>query len=581
MISRLIVQHFAIIDSLDLQFPNGFIAITGETGAGKSILFDAIALCLGGRASTDLVRHGEDKSVLELELVLRSEQQQRIMPILDEQDVDLDDRLHIKRIIAKNGRHRIYLNGQRITLNTLNTISKGLVDIIGQHASHDLLSTDSHIEILDNFAGITKEVAILEHRIDYFRGLHREVQELVAQEEVRQLKMSRLQTQLDDIDLAALELGEDERLAKEIDRLLNAETLREATTEVSHRLSGGDGAVMDQLAASLQTLQRIAHLDEQFEPMLDLLAKTKIDIGEMARDIDRISDSVTVSQEELEMMQERLHLIERLKRTHGGDVESVLRAQDQLQLEMEQLLGQQSRIGQARTEMVEVQEQCMVESRRLSAIRQVSAAEMAQLVEVELAQLGMPHCRFNVDFSFKNAEGLVDTVDNATAEGLRSNGLDCVEYLISPNPGEGFQSMAKIASGGELSRILLSLKVALIQSDPVGSYIFDEVDTGIGGGIAQTVGQKLQQVGESRQVLCISHLPQVISCAHHHLYVRKQVVENRTSSCTRYLTIAERTSEVARMLGGVEITERTFEHAKEMLRLNQSQVTHLNPAFSA
>ena len=580
MISRLCAQHFAIIDQLDLQFPNGFIAITGETGAGKSILFDAISLCLGGRASTDLIRHGEDKATLELELKLREEQRERILPIVEEEDIDLEETLSIKRVIASNGRHRIYLNGQRVSLSVLSSISKGLVDIIGQHASHALLSTDSHIEILDNFAGISKDTQALSMKVDHLRTLQREVSELNAQEEVRQLKTSRVQTQLDDIEMAQIEIGEDQRLQKEIDRLLNAETLREHTQEVAHRLSGGDGSVVDQLTASLQTLQRIAELDDQFEGMLDLLAKSKIEIEEMARDVGRISDSVTVSPEELEIMQERLHLIERLKRTHGGDVESVIRARDQLQIEMDTLVGQQSRIGEATIEMEAVSVECLNDSIRLSKIRQEAAQRMSGLVESELSQLGMPHCCFRVNFGFKNADGSVLTVEDASIEGITRTGLDAVEYVISPNPGEGFQPMAKIASGGELSRILLSLKVALIQSDPVGSYIFDEVDTGIGGGVAQTVGQKLQQVGDGRQVLCISHLPQVISCAHHHLHVRKNVVENRTSSAAQYLDFSERSNEVARMLGGIEITERTREHAMEMLRLNQPKVTHLNPALS-
>lgn len=580
MISRLCAQHFAIIDQLDLQFPNGFIAITGETGAGKSILFDAISLCLGGRASTDLIRHGQDKATLELELKLREEQRERILPIVEEEDIDLEETLSIKRVIASNGRHRIYLNGQRVSLSVLSSISKGLVDIIGQHASHALLSTDSHIEILDNFAGISKDTQALSMKVDHLRTLQREVSELNAQEEVRQLKTSRVQTQLDDIEMAQIEIGEDQRLQKEIDRLLNAETLREHTQEVAHRLSGGDGSVVDQLTASLQTLQRIAELDDQFEGMLDLLAKSKIEIEEMARDVGRISDSVTVSPEELEIMQERLHLIERLKRTHGGDVESVIRARDQLQIEMDTLVGQQSRIGEATIEMEAVSVECLNDSIRLSKIRQEAAQRMSGLVESELSQLGMPHCRFRVNFGFKNADGSVLTVEDASIEGITRTGLDAVEYVISPNPGEGFQPMAKIASGGELSRILLSLKVALIQSDPVGSYIFDEVDTGIGGGVAQTVGQKLQQVGDGRQVLCISHLPQVISCAHHHLHVRKNVVENRTSSAAQYLDFSERSNEVARMLGGIEITERTREHAMEMLRLNQPKVTHLNLALS-
>ena len=581
MISRLTVQNFAIIDHLDLEFPDGFVAITGETGAGKSMLLDAISLCLGGRASTELIRLGEEKAILEMFLRLSEEQRSRIQSILDELDIDLEVELHIKRIVAANGRHRIYLNGQRVPLSVLTTISCGLVDIIRQHASHGLLSLDSHITLLDHYSGIGSDTKRLSEKVSNLRVLQQEVRILESQEETRQLTINRLQNQIDEIDLAQIEMNEDELLTKEIDLLLNAEVLRENAQEVVHRMSGGDGALLEQLNSCIQALQPVSHLDDQFEAMLDVLNRTNIELGEMSRDLVHIADSVQVSSEDLEIMQERLYLLERLKRTFGGDLSTVVLARDQLQLELEHLLNQQSRIDVARAEMLTLQQYCMIESNRLSIIRREAAGDMAALVEEELSHLGMPHCKFKVHFSYVNASGVVHSIDDSSIEGLTTKGLDVVEYLISPNPGEGFQPLVKIASGGELSRILLSLKVALIHSDPVGSYIFDEIDSGIGGAVAETVGQKLQQVGEGRQVLCISHLPQVISCAHHHLHVQKTVVENRTSSTISYLDMHQRTLEIARMLGGSEITSRTVEHAQEMLSFNQPKIAYINPVRSA
>lgn len=576
MLLRLRIQNFAIIQSLDLELPTGFIAITGETGAGKSIIFDAISVCLGGRASTDMIRHGTDKAVLEVEMTVPEEQQTRIAKILEAADCDMEEVLHIRRVIADGAQNKIFINGVRVSKNVLTDISKGLVDIIGQHASHELLSVESHIGILDTFANqnpLSQEVSGLVSR---YRELDREVQQLQNQEDTRKLKMEKLQQQLDDIDMAALTEGEDERLAKEIDRLSSAEVLRESTSEMSYLLGGRDGSASDLLSSCMRSMQKIAHLDEAFEPMLDTITKFRIELEEMSRDLGRMSERVQVSPEEIELMQERLHLIEKLKKKHGGSVTAVLAAKQVLQGELEVLLGQSSRIKQAKKESLLVQQECLQKAVVLSHLRQASAKEMEGLVEKELQQLGMPHCRFQVQFVHKNAQGIVSRVEDATVEGLSHCGLDHVEYLISPNPGEGFQSMAKIASGGELSRILLALKVALIQTDPVSTYIFDEVDTGIGGGIAETVGHKLQQVGTSRQVLCISHLPQVISSAHHHLQVRKQVVDNRTSSTADYLDMEQRVNEVARMLGGIEITDKTRAHAQEMIRVNQPKVLHLH-----
>lgn len=571
MISQLKIQNFAIIESLQIQLQDGFFAITGETGAGKSILFQAIGLCLGARARAEMIRQGKEKATLELTIELSEQQINRLRPIMEEHDLDMDEALQIKRVI-KNGRNRIYINGERTTIQVLHQISQGIVDIIGQHASHSLLSVDSHLQIVDRFSGLEERARRLKEQVYFLHSLRREVQELVSKEDLRQLKIHRLQVQLDDIDKAGIQIGEDERLRKEIDKNINAEQVREECQQASYRISGEDGSVIDHIAASLNGLIRIAHVEPELESIVEQLSQFKIELSEIGRDLGRFAQGVSSNPEELEMMQDRLHLIDELKRRHGGDLDSIMAAQLSLQAELEQLLSQNTRVKTAQKEMDELEALLLEEARELSRIRQKYSKEMEKLVEREVSQLGMPHCRFRVSFSFYQKGQKVDDVEEASSCSLTSTGLDRIEYLISPNPGEGFKSMIQVASGGELSRILLALKVALIQTDPVGTYIFDEVDTGIGGGVAETVGQKLQEIGKSRQVLCISHLPQVISCAHHHLKVEKQVdgeeTEQRTSSSIRYLPFDDRVGEIARMLGGTTLTDKTIAHAREMLRLN-------------
>ena len=570
MISQLKIQNFAIIECLEIQLQEGFFAITGETGAGKSILFQAIGLCLGARARTEMIRQGQEKATIELTLELSKQQIERLDSIMEENDLEIDETLQIKRVI-KNGRNRIYVNGARTTIQVLQQISQGIVDIIGQHASHSLLSVESHLQILDRFSGLEEHTKSLKTQVQKLQELRREVKELLSQEEMRQLKIHRLQIQLDDIDKAGIQEGEDERLRKEIDRNINAEQVREECKLASYKISSADGSVVDHLTSSVNGLLQIAHVEPELEDIVEQLSQFKIELSEIGRDLGRMAQGVSSNPEELEMMQERLHLIDELKRRHGGDLDAIMAAEVSLQAELEELLSKNNRVHEAKKELEELESLLVQEAKEISFIRQKYAKEMEQLVESEVAQLGMPHCRFQVSFSFYQEGKKVASVEESSACALTANGLDRIEYLISPNPGEGFKSMVQVASGGELSRILLALKVALIQTDPVGTYIFDEVDTGIGGGVAETIGQKLQEIGNARQVLCISHLPQVISCAHHHLKVEKQVVDERTSSSVRYLPLEERVGEIARMLGGTTLTEKTLAHAREMLRLNSPE----------
>jgi DNA repair protein RecN (Recombination protein N) len=570
MINTLTISNFAIIEHQRISFSGGYTAITGETGAGKSILIKALALALGGRASTDVIRVGARQAVIEAEFALSEAQLDSIRPQLIERGLADGDRFSVRRIIAAgSGRSRIDINDCPTRLSVLRELTAGLADVIGQHASHDLLESERHVIMLDSFAGTTVAARRVASRVTRLRALQREVARLRESAAVRMARTRTLRNQLREIDMAGLSPGEDERLNQELDRLQHAEQLQETTREAFYILRESDTSILDLLSSSINQLQRISHLDEALAGMVDALTNAQVEIQETCRDLGRYADGVSFSPEDIAELQERQILIEQLKAQHGGKegrIEDVLEAVSALQEELDSLAWEDDRSEEAAAEAAQLQAEVMTEAMALSRTRQEAAIRLADLVESELAQLGMPSCRFQVSFLHRGADGEpVESVEQATAESLSSNGLDELEFLISPNPGEGFKSVARIASGGELSRTTLALKGALIQTDPVGTYIFDEVDTGIGGGVAETVGRKLQGVGEARQVICITHLPQVASCSHQHLKVFKVVEDNRTFSAVRTLSREERIREISRMLGGAEITEKTREHAEEMI----------------
>ncbi|MEC7986640.1 MAG: DNA repair protein RecN [Myxococcota bacterium] len=561
MLRKLSINNFAIIENLSLELERGFIVLTGETGAGKSIIFDAIGLLFGERANNDLIRHGQQSARIEGCFSLEGEQADRIEEILEEHGCPFDDELHIKRVINQKGRSRVFINGSLTSLKALQEIAKGFLDIIGQHASHALLDTQNHLPLLDMFAQQMQEAKRVEQDYHHWKQQRNLLQRLEEQEQSRRDRLAAIEEQLDRIDMAQVSLGEDERLTKELDRLLNAETLREKTTMVSYILQSAEGAVTDQLATALEELRRVAYLDDSLQKTADDLDKLSIDLGEHARDIQRFAETVSVSPEEIEILQDRLDLIQHLKHQFGGSIESVLHSAAEIQKEADALSAESAQIIPLRNAVDALHEALQIRAQTLSAARQAASIRMSQLVETELKQLGMPHCRFQIRFH-------EDTI-------FSSDGLDRVEFFIAPNPGEGFKELARVASGGELSRLLLALKVAIIERDPVETYIFDEVDTGIGGAIAQIVGKKLRKIGEQRQALCITHLAQVACCATHHLHVSKTVVDGRTSSEIRFLSPHERVYEVARMLGGTEITQRSLAHAQELLSENNSNLVPL------
>lgn len=582
MIRTITIQNFAIIEHSTVSFSGGYSAITGETGAGKSILLKALGLVLGTRASSEVVRHGAREAVVQADFALNDRQLEMLRPRLDALGLSDGDRLHVRRIVSSNGRNRIFINDCPTRLSVLSDVTNGLVDLIGQHASHELLDRARHVGMLDTFANTTALAKVVATKVQRLRALQRESARLQETAEARKARAKVLRAQLADIDAAGLQPGEDERLARDLERLQNAEQLQETTRGAFYVLRESNDSTLDMLAHVINQIQRVSYMDSDLEKMVETLSGAQIELQEVARDLGRYADNVEVMPQALEEMEERRSLIEQLKRQHGGEsqsIENVLQAIEGLREELDGLVWDDQRVQESLAEAQQLEEEAMSAARQLSAARMTASTQLAQLVEMELVQLGMPNSRFSVSMQWRNAEGLVSDVAQASPCSLTADGLDQVEFLLSPNPGEGFKPLARTASGGELSRTMLAIKGALIATDPVGSYIFDEVDTGIGGGVAETVGRKLQNVGETRQVICITHLAQVASFCHQHLKVTKRLIgENRTISEVNTLSRTQRIEEVARMLGGSAMTQKTLEHAEEMISLGLSSPAVSSPS---
>ena len=556
MLLHLSIWNFAIIERLDLQVREGFIALTGETGAGKSIIFDAMELAMGRRASIEMIRRGAQRAQVEALFSLTAAQQARLLPILEEHGCPADDELHVKRILTAEGRNRVFVNGSTCSLRALQDIASGLVDLVGQHAGHQLLAPGSHLGVLDDFARCSSEVSRLSRLVARHRALCAEGDALEADGESLEERRSRIREQLDELRMAGFSEGDEERLSQAIGRMASAGALREQTGAAAHMLQEADGSVLDVLGQAVGQLRDVAHLDESLQGVMETLERSSIELAEAARDLVDISTADAGSPEEMEELQQRMELLQKLKALHGG-IGEMLAAEEGLQAELDRLASQERRLAELREAAAALGHEALALAQAVSVRRRAAASELEALVEAGLSQLGMSGCRFQA----------VLRPGGGGPAGLATRGLEDMEFMISPNVGEGFKPLSKVASGGELSRILLALKDALIRSDPVCCYLFDEVDTGIGGGVAETVGRKLQRLGGARQAICITHLPQVASCAHHHLHVRKHVEDDRTVSSIRYLTREERVRELARMMGGAEITDRSLAHAEELLQL--------------
>lgn len=571
MIRELSIRHFAIIEELHIDFSHGFHALTGETGAGKSILIDALGLVIGGRASADFVRHGKEKA--EIEAVFDCEPNEQLAQILMEHGIELDEgSLLIRREILANGKSSCRMNGRLITLGVLKQIGSYLVAIHGQHEYQKLSHIEEHLEWLDQYGGSELLHLRKEYQENYYKyvQIERELAKFNRNEQELEQRIDLLEYQLQEIGDTKLIPGEDEELETERRRLAHMEKLM-AHVGRSYQYIYGDQRGLDLVQQALSELESVADLDPQLQAMYDQLVVVTDQLDDIVRNISDYQDALEFDPKRLEEVQERAHHIQQLKRKYGETIPDILKYQEKIAAELEQLTDRDERKDELEYQRDLYKERLLATAPKITQLRKQAASELEMKVERELADLHMGSTIFRVVF--------------APAEDRRvrltHTGQDSVEFQIAPNPGEPLRPLAKIASGGEMSRIMLALTCIFADVDQIDTLIFDEVDTGVSGRAAQAIAEKIAYISQRSQVLCVTHLPQVACMADHHFYISKQSTENSTRTNIDRLDHSGRVLELARMLGGVEVTDKTKDHAAEMIRLANLVKEQTKPIHSA
>ena len=550
MLTSLRIRNLALIDALELRLGEGLTVLTGETGAGKSIIVEAFSLVLGDRAAAEVVRQGLEEAEVE---ALFDDVAPPVQAALDEMGIgDPERTLVVRRVVSRSGKGRVYLNGRMATLADLRRVIGPLVDISSQHAHTSLLKVAEHRAVLDRFGELRDPLAAYEAAYAAWREAEDAHTSLQAAERSRAEREDYLRFQVAELDAAAPSVGEDEELGAERELLKNATGLREAAARTERLLHGDREAVTDRLADVERALRSMASADPTLGALADRVESTRIELKDVAGEARSYLSRISADPRRLEEIEERLQTLKRLMRKHGSDLAAVIAKHRALKAELDQLASLEERLGALKKAAAASHALARTSATALTAARREVATRAQTLVERQLGDLGMPGARFEVAVT--------------ASDELGPHGGDRVELLLSTNVGEAPLPLARIASGGELSRIMLALKHVLATADTVDCYVFDEVDTGVSGGIAERIGVKLRETASQRQVLCITHLPQVACQADHHLRVFKRVEDGRTVTDVAVLDAPERREELARLLGGVEVTEEARVLAGEMLR---------------
>jgi DNA repair protein RecN (Recombination protein N) len=550
MLSWLRVSGFALIDALELRFRPGLTVITGETGAGKSILVDALALLRGGRARAESIRTGREEA--EVEAVFELPAQSPLHDSLVAEGRNLDEGLVVRRIIARSGRGRTHLGGSVATVAELAGSVGTLVDITSQHDQQSLMDPDSQLAIVDAFAGNGELVEKARQAFGALSAARTELDRFEADARARAEREDYLRFQLSELEEARPVAGEDDALKAERERIRGAEKFLGAFARGDESLYAGDGAAGARIAAVARDLDALAHLDPTLAPLIERLRSAQAVIEDVAADLSRLAGQVRFDPERLSQIEERLYLLGRLCRKHGGSLATVLERQQTLGRELaelgsveESLASRRSAVESARAEMASLAE-------ALSEKRRKAARTLGRAIDETLRELGLREAAVKV------------IVEDRDEPGPR--GRDRVRFSFAPNPGEEARPLARIASGGELSRVMLAVKRALARSDQASTYVFDEVDTGVGGGTAEVIGRKLKAIASDRQVFAVTHLPQIAAFADQHFRVEKHTSGGRTTVRVEELNARDRAAEIARMLAGAQPSRQATAHADEMLR---------------
>lgn len=550
MLLELHIENLAIIERVDLSFGKGFNVLTGETGAGKSILLDAIGLVLGERADTALVRTGASRTLVNA--VFDTIDLPDASAILGELGLETEEGLlYIMREIQEGGRSIARINGQPVPLSTLKTLGDALVDLHGQHEHQSLLRLQSHLDFLDRWLGeeILKLRAQVREGVQQLHALRRELEEMNERERERVQMQDLYLFQLEEISGAKLQPDEEENLLQEESRLTHAEKLV-ALAGTGYETLMGEGGAYDRLAEAAHALEEIVRIDSSMGEYLEPLQAALVQAEETGRAMRDYSENVEYNPERLDEIVSRLELIKRLKRKYGDTIEAVLQYQAEIAGKLGVMEHQSERKAEIETELQLLEGDLQDLADLLSEKRHQGARTFSNAVQTELHDLAMERAMFAVQVNPKNLDG---------------TGADAVEFLLAPNPGEALKPLNKIASGGEMSRVMLALKTVLANAAPVPTLIFDEIDAGLGGRVAHKVGEKLEHLQNHFQVLCVTHLPQIACRARYHYQITKHVDDERTLVQVGPLEYEQRVMELARMLAGEE-TDTALQHARELLK---------------
>jgi DNA repair protein RecN (Recombination protein N) len=559
MLAHLNIENFAIISRLEIDFKQGLNIISGETGAGKSIIINAVNLILGGRASADLIRTGAEEAMVEA--LFNFPDNLSLKTLMTELDFSFDGDLLIKRTLSREGRNKILINGSIATLQMLSRLGMMMISISGQHEHQLLLRPENHLYLLDDFGGLVGEREALASSFNRYESIKARLKKLEKDINDARERQDLVIFQIKEIEAAALKEDEDLTLEDEKKRLRYAENLKEIINESYQVLYAKEDAVVSGVSRCIKVMEKGAELDARLKPLIAALTSAKAELEDAGIQIRDFRKNIINDPARLEQVEDRIQLINRLKRKYGPTIADVIVLKEKLSGMISNKDEMERQIEETGKELKRQEEDLTARAVALSKKRKGAAVRFEKAVEAELNHLDMKGTRFKTGFK----EDDTTSASGSIIDSIKPDGFDRVEFLLSANVGEELRSLSRIASGGELSRIMLALKTILVRNTSVETIIFDEVDAGIGGATAETVGEKLKALSGYNQVLCITHLPQIAGKGDAHFMVKKKVLENRTQTVIVMLNPAERVQEIARLLGGKVISERALAHAEEML----------------
>lgn len=551
MLLEISIKNFAIIEAISLNFEKGMTVLTGETGAGKSIIIDAMNMMLGARATTDVIRHGASKA--EIEGLFSVENSHALQMIFDEQGIELGDEIIIRREILQNGRSVSRVNGQMVNLSVLRSIGQYLVDIHGQHDQEELMRPQLHIQMLDGFgdADFLELKQAYQTNFDAYRKMRRQLLEIKKNQEEHKARIEMLEFQMAEIESASLQPGEDLKLNQERDKLLNHKNIADTLTNAYTMLDNDEFSSLSNVRSAMNDMESLEEYDVEYREISTSLSESYYVLEDVTKRLEDIIEDLDFDGNHLMQIESRLDLIHAITRKYGGNVDDVLLYFAKITEEYNLLTGNNLSSDDMEAELKKLEVSLVDLATKLASARHNLAQQLEIEIQQELKDLYMDKARFQVQF----------TKGKFTCEGNES-----VEFYISTNPGEDFKPLVKVASGGELSRLMLAIKSAFARKEGKTSIVFDEVDTGVSGRVAQAIAQKIHKIGQHGQVLAISHLPQVIAIADYQFFIEKISNEHSTVSTVRLLTVEERIEEVAKMLTGENVTEAALSQARELLQ---------------